>query len=217
MQDILERLGKVGLVPVVKLDRAEDAVPLAEALLAGGLPCAEITFRTAAAPAAIKAIADNCPDMLVGAGTVLTVAQAEQAVASGARFVVSPGFSASVVDWCLAHQTPVLPGVATPTDVMAALEKGLRVLKFFPAEAYGGVNTLKALSAPFGGVKYMPTGGVSAKNMADYLALPSVHAVGGSWMVEGKLISSGNFAEITRLAAEAVALAAQARAKQARP
>jgi 2-dehydro-3-deoxyphosphogluconate aldolase/(4S)-4-hydroxy-2-oxoglutarate aldolase len=211
MQDILERLGTVGLVPVVKIDRAEDAVPLAEALLAGGLPCAEITFRTAAAPAAIKAIADNCPDMLVGAGTVLTVAQAEQAVASGARFIVSPGFSAAVVDWCLAHEAPVLPGIATPTDVMAALEKGLRVLKFFPAEAYGGVNTLKALSAPFGGVKYMPTGGVSAKNMADYLALPSVHAVGGSWMVEGKLISSGNFAEITRLATEAVALVKQAR------
>jgi 2-dehydro-3-deoxyphosphogluconate aldolase/(4S)-4-hydroxy-2-oxoglutarate aldolase len=211
MQDILERLGRVGLVPVVKLDRAEDATPLAEALLAGGLPCAEITFRTAAAPAAIKAIGDNCPDMLVGAGTVLTVAQAEQAIASGAKFVVSPGFSASVVDWCLAREIPVLPGVATPTDVMAALEKGLKVLKFFPAEAYGGVNTLKALSAPFGGIKYMPTGGVSAKNMADYLALPSVHAVGGSWMVEGKLISSGNFAEITRLAAEAVALVKQAR------
>jgi 2-dehydro-3-deoxyphosphogluconate aldolase / (4S)-4-hydroxy-2-oxoglutarate aldolase len=211
MQDILDRLGKVGLVPVVKIDRAEDAVPLAEALLAGGLPCAEITFRTAAAPAAIKAIADNCSDMLVGAGTVLTVAQAEQAIASGARFVVSPGFSAAVVDWCLARDIPVLPGVATPTDVMAALEKGLKILKFFPAEAYGGVTTLKALSAPFGGVKYMPTGGVSAKNMADYLALPSVHAVGGSWMVEGKLISSGNFAEITRLAADAVALAKQAR------
>jgi 2-dehydro-3-deoxyphosphogluconate aldolase/(4S)-4-hydroxy-2-oxoglutarate aldolase len=211
MQDILEKLGKVGLVPVVKIDRAEDALPLAEALLAGGLPCAEITFRTAAAPAATRTIADNCPDMLVGAGTVLTVAQAEQALASGARFIVSPGFSATVVDWCLAHGLPIVPGVATPTDVMAAMEKGLRVLKFFPAEAYGGLATIKALSAPFGGVKYMPTGGVSAKNMADYLALPSVHAVGGSWMVESKLISNGNFAEITRLAAEAVALVKQAR------
>lgn len=211
MKDIVQALGQVGLVPVVKIDRAEDAVPLAEALLEGGLPCAEITFRTAAAPAAIRAIADNCREMLVGAGTVLTAAQAEQAIAAGARFVVSPGFSAAVVDWCLAREVPVLPGVATPTDVMAAMEKGLRVLKFFPAEAYGGITTLKALSAPFGGVKYMPTGGVSAKNMADYLALPSVHAVGGSWMVEAKLISGGQWGEITRLAAEAVAIAKQAR------
>jgi 2-dehydro-3-deoxyphosphogluconate aldolase/(4S)-4-hydroxy-2-oxoglutarate aldolase len=212
MTSVLEALGKVGLVPVVKIDRAEDAVPLAEALLAGGLPCAEITFRTAAAPAAIKAIADHCHEMLVGAGTVLTPGQAEQAVAAGARFIVSPGFSSAVVDWCLARDIAILPGVATPTDVMAAMEKGLKVVKFFPAEAYGGIATIKALSAPFGGVKYMPTGGISAKNMAEYLALPSVHAVGGSWMVEGKLIAAGNFAEITRLAAEAVSIARQVRA-----
>lgn len=211
MEDIVQMLGQVGLVPVVKIDRAEDAVPLAEALLGGGLPCAEITFRTAAAPMAIRAIAENCSGMLVGAGTVLTVAQAEQAVAAGARFVVSPGFSGAVVDWCLARDIPVLPGVATPTDIMAAMEKGLRVLKFFPAEAYGGVATLRALSAPFGGVKYMPTGGVSAKNMTDYLALPSVHAVGGSWMVEAKLIAGAQWGEVTRLAAEAVAIVKQVR------
>jgi 2-dehydro-3-deoxyphosphogluconate aldolase/(4S)-4-hydroxy-2-oxoglutarate aldolase len=210
--DIVQLLGQVGIVPVVKIDRVEEAVPLAEALLAGGLPCAEITFRTAAAAAAIRAIADNCAGMLVGAGTVLDVGQAEQALAAGAQFVVSPGFSPAVVDWCLAHDLAVLPGIATPSDVMAALEKGLRVLKFFPAEAYGGIATLKALSAPFAGVKYVPTGGVSAKNMADYLALPAVHAVGGSWMVEPRLIAAGQFAEITRLAAEAVAIARQVRA-----
>ena len=150
---------------------------MAEALLAGGLPCAEITFRTAAAAERSRRIADSRPEMLLGAGTVLTVDQAEQAVAAGARFVVSPGFSAAVVDWCISHSMPVLPGVATPTDIMAALEKGLQMVKFFPAEAYGGITTLKALSAPFGGVKFMPTGGVSAKNLADYLALPAVHAV----------------------------------------
>jgi 2-dehydro-3-deoxyphosphogluconate aldolase / (4S)-4-hydroxy-2-oxoglutarate aldolase len=211
MNDVVDLLGRGGLVPVVKIDRAEDAVPLTEALMAGGLPCAEITFRTAAAPAAIRAIAENCHEMLVGAGTVLNVAQAEQAVAAGARFIVSPGFSEAVVDWCQAHDIPVLPGVVTPTEIMAAMDKGLRVLKFFPAETYGGVAALKALSGPFGGVKYMPTGGVSAKNMAEYLALPAVHAVGGTWMVEGKLIAGGQFSEVTRLTAEAVAIARQVR------
>ena len=149
--------------------------------------------------------------MLVGAGTVLTVDQAEQAVVAGARFVVSPGFSAAVVDWCISHDIADAARRRHAHRHHGRLEKGLKIVKFFPAEAYGGVATLKALSAPFGGVKFMPTGGVSAKNMADYLALPAVHAVGGSWMVEGKLISGGHFAEITRLAAEAVALARQAR------
>jgi len=214
MTHVIAMLGQIGLVPVVKLDRAADAVPLGQALIAGGLPCAEITFRTAAAAEAIGLLANACPDLLLGAGTVLTVEQAELAVDAGARFIVSPGFSPAVVDWCLHRGVPVIPGVVTPTELMVALDKGLNILKFFPAEAYGGIATLKALSAPFGGVKFMPTGGVSAKNLAEYLSLPSVHAVGGSWMVEGKLIASGNFAEVTRLAAEARAIVRQTRGEQ---
>lgn len=211
MPDILTVLGQIGLVPVVRLEREEDAVPLGAALKAGGLPCAEITFRTAAAAGAIARLVAAEPDLIVGAGTVLTVEQAQQALDAGARFIVSPGFSAKVVDWCGIHGLPVLPGVVTPSEIMAGLEKGLRVFKFFPAEAYGGVQTIKALSAPFGGVRFMPTGGITAKNLPDYLALPAVHAVGGSWMVEGKLIASGQFGEITRLAAEACAIVQRVR------
>jgi 2-dehydro-3-deoxyphosphogluconate aldolase / (4S)-4-hydroxy-2-oxoglutarate aldolase len=203
MSEMLTALGLIGLVPVVKIDRAADAVPLGQALVAGGLPCAEITFRTAAAEEAIRNLAAALPEMMLGAGTVLTVEQAEKAVSAGARFIVSPGFGPAVVDWCLRQGVPVLPGVATPTEIMMALDKGIKIVKFFPAEALGGIATLKALSAPFGGVKFMPTGGVSAANLPDYLALPAVHACGGTWMVEGKLIAGGQFAEITRLAAEA--------------
>ncbi len=147
----------------------------------------------------------------MGAGTVLTVDQAERAVGAGARFIVSPGFGPAVVDWCLSKGVPVLPGVVTPTELMTALERGIQIVKFFPAEAYGGIATLKALSAPFGGVKFMPTGGISASNLAAYLSVPAVHAVGGSWMVEGKLIAEGQFAEVTRLAAEARAIVRQVR------
>lgn len=211
MLDIMAVLGRIGLVPVVRLERAEDAAPLGEALAQGGLPCAEITFRTAAAPAAIAHLVAARPDMVVGAGTVLTVEQAQQALDAGAAFIVAPGFSAKVVDWCLERRMPVLPGVVTPTELMAGLERGLRIFKFFPAEAYGGVATIKALSAPFGGVRFMPTGGVTAKNLADYLVLPAVHAVGGSWMVEPKLIAGGEFGEITRLAAEACVIVQRVR------
>lgn len=211
MDDVTARLGRIGLVPVVRLERAEDAVPLGQALLAGGLPCAEITFRTAAAAESIARLSAALPELLIGAGTVLTVEQAEQAVEAGAKFVVSPGFGVEVVDWCLDHDVPVLPGVVTPTEIMMALEKGIRIVKFFPAEAYGGVATIKALSAPFGGVKFMPTGGITPQNLATYLALPAVHAVGGSWMVEGKLITAGRFDEVQRLAAEACAIVEQAR------
>lgn len=206
MDEILEKLGDLGVVPVVAIERAKDATRLGQALLAGGLPCAEITFRTAAAEEAIQRITSELPDVLVGAGTVLSREQAEKAVAAGARFIVSPGFDLKVVDWCLKHAIPVTPGVATPTEINMALDKGLRILKFFPAEALGGVKTLKAIAAPYGGVKFIPTGGVSAGNLADYLSLPAVHACGGSWLVKGKLISAGEFAEITRLAREAVAI-----------
>lgn len=206
MSDLMAELGRIGLVPVVRIDRVEDAADLGLALKQGGLPCAEITFRTAAAPGAIRSMVAHHPDLIVGAGTVLNVEQAQQALDAGARFIVSPGFSPRVVDWCLERSMPVLPGVVTPTEIMAGLDRGLRVFKFFPAEAYGGIVTLKALSAPFGGVRYMPTGGITAKNLADYLALPAVHAVGGSWMVESKLIAEKQFGEIAHLAAEACAI-----------
>jgi 2-dehydro-3-deoxyphosphogluconate aldolase/(4S)-4-hydroxy-2-oxoglutarate aldolase len=211
MQEILETLGRLGVVPVVKIEQADYAVPLGNALIAGGLPCAEITFRTAAAEEAIRRIASELPEIAIGAGTVLSVEQAEKAVAAGARYIVSPGFDPKVVDWCLTHDVAVTPGVATPTEINMALDKGLNILKFFPAEALGGVKTLKAIAAPYGGVKFIPTGGVNPKNLADYLSLPAVHTCGGSWLVTSKLISAGEFAEITRLAKEARSIVRQAR------
>ena len=211
MSEILEHLGNLGLVPVVAIERAEDAPKLGRALLAGGLPCAEITFRTAAAREAIRLMSSECPDVLVGAGTVLSVEQAEQAVEAGAKFIVSPGFDAEVVDWCLASNVPITPGVVTPTEVAMALKKGVTVLKFFPAEAAGGVKLLKAIAAPYGGVKFIPTGGISTANLANYLSLPMVHACGGSWMVDKQLINNGEFDTITKLSREAVNVARQIR------
>ncbi len=211
MNDMLDTLGRLGLVPVVKIEQAEDAVDLGKALSAGGLPCAEITFRTAAAEEAIRRIASNLPDVILGAGTVLTVDQADRAVSAGAQFIVSPGFNQKVVDWCLNNEIPVTPGVATPTEIDMALEVGLSILKFFPAEAMGGIKTLKAISAPYGGVKFIPTGGINRDNLADYLAQPSVHCCGGSWLVKANLISAGKFDEITQLAQEAVSVVRQVR------
>ena len=204
MDQIIEQIRKMGVVPVVAIENAADAPKLGQALSAGGLPCAEITFRTAAAPEAIRLMAEECPDVLVGAGTVLTVEQAEIAVANGAKFVVTPGFDAAVVDWCIANEVPVTPGVMTPTEINMALNKGLHALKFFPAEAAGGIKTLKAIAAPYGGVRFIPTGGVSPLNLGDYLALPAVLACGGSWLVTKQLISAGKFETIMRLAQEAV-------------
>jgi 2-dehydro-3-deoxyphosphogluconate aldolase/(4S)-4-hydroxy-2-oxoglutarate aldolase len=211
MSEIVEKLGEIGIIPVVAIEDAASAAPLGQALLDGGLPCAEITFRTAAAAEAIENISAAHPDILVGAGTVLTVEQAQQAAAAGAKFIVTPGFDAAVVDWCLANDTPITPGVMTPTDINQAIAKGLHILKFFPAEAAGGVKTLKAIGAPYGGVKFIPTGGISASNLVDYLNLPMVHACGGSFMVKKQLISAGDFTTITNLAQEAVALVASAR------
>jgi len=211
MTDLLEKLGALGVVPVVKIERAEDAVALGKALLAGGLPCAEITFRTAAAEEAIRRISSSLPEVIVGAGTVLSVDQADKAVSAGARFIVSPGFNHKVVDWCLQNEIPVTPGVLTPTEIDMALHRGLNVLKFFPAEAMGGITTLKAISAPYGGVKFIPTGGINQNNLADYLALPSVHCCGGSWLVKANLISAGRFDEITKLAREAMSVVCQVR------
>ncbi|MFA4944472.1 MAG: bifunctional 4-hydroxy-2-oxoglutarate aldolase/2-dehydro-3-deoxy-phosphogluconate aldolase [Lentisphaeria bacterium] len=207
--DIKAELKKLRVVPVIKLDDAAHAAPLAAALKDGGLPCMEITFRTAAAPEAIKRAA-AVPGLLVGAGTVLTAAQVRQALDCGARFIVSPGFSPKVVEACLAAKVPVFPGVCTPTEIQMALDYGLEVLKFFPAENYGGVKTLKALGAVYGGVQFVPTGGIEPHNLLDYLRIPQVLACGGSWLVKAELVNAGKFAEIAKLAGAAVALAAQA-------
>ncbi|HEY3339942.1 MAG TPA: bifunctional 4-hydroxy-2-oxoglutarate aldolase/2-dehydro-3-deoxy-phosphogluconate aldolase [Propionicimonas sp.] len=192
------------IVPVVVINQASRAEALGEALVAGGIPVAEVTFRTAAAPEAIRRMSANA-DLLVGAGTVLSVAQVDQAVDAGATFIVSPGFSAAVVQRAQHHGVPVFPGAVTPTEIMAALDLGLTTLKFFPANLYGGAAALKALGAPFPQVRFIPTGGVSADNLATYLALPNVAAVGGSWMVPADLVDAGDMATIQRLCAEASA------------
>ncbi|MBP8717716.1 MAG: bifunctional 4-hydroxy-2-oxoglutarate aldolase/2-dehydro-3-deoxy-phosphogluconate aldolase [Candidatus Atribacteria bacterium] len=204
MSDVLKEIGELGIVPVVKIDRAQDAVPLGKALLAGDLPVAEITFRTSAAEEAIQALTCELPELLVGAGTVLTIEQAQKAVAAGARFIVSPGFNTKVVDYCLENNIPVTPGVNSPTQIEMALERGLKVVKFFPAEASGGLALLKALSGPFSEIKFIPTGGIDQNNLLSYLAHPQVQACGGSWMVKAELISSGDFTRITELTREAV-------------
>lgn len=211
MIDVLQRIGELGVVPVIAIDNAADAPKLGRALLDGGLPCAEITFRTAAAAEAIELMTAECPDVLVGAGTVMTVDQAKRAAKAGVKFVVTPGFDEDVVAWCIEHNMPVTPGVVTPTEINMALKKGLNVVKFFPAEASGGVKALKAIAAPYQGVKFIPTGGISVGNLADYLSLKSVLACGGSWMVTKELISSGRFDQISALAAEAVAVAQKIR------
>lgn len=209
MNTMIEELSRNGVVPVVIIDNAENAEPLGEALLAGGLPCAEITFRTSAARDAIQSMATAFPEMNVGAGTVLSVDQAKQAVDAGAKFIVSPGIDVNVVDWCLQNNIPIFPGVLTPTEVNLALSRGLEVLKFFPAEAAGGLKLLKAIAAPFVDVKFIPTGGITADNLAAYLSLPMVIACGGSWIVEKKLLVNKEFDTITRLVVEAIAIVNQ--------
>jgi len=204
--DVLQALGAARLVPVVVLDDAADADALAGALVAGGLPVAEVTFRTTAAADSIRAMAAR-GDILVGAGTVITVAQVDAAVAAGARFVVSPGLSRAVVERCGEHGILALPGAVTATEVQAALELGLSTLKFFPAGTSGGPGAIKALAAPFGGVQFVPTGGVGPANLKQYLDLPAVAAVGGSWMVPRERVAAGDFDAIKTLTADAVALA----------
>lgn len=203
--DLFEQLSTLRIVPVVVIDDAAAAEPLADALVAGGLPCAEVTFRTAAAQEAI-AIMSRRGDMLVGAGTVLSIQQADAAIAAGAKFIVSPGTNANVVRHCLAKGVLPIPGVATPTEIQAAMELGLSVVKFFPAQAFGGLATLKAIAAPYKGVRFIPTGGIDEKNVQSYLAFKPVLACGGSWMVKSDLIAEGRFDEIRRLTAEAVSL-----------
>ena len=197
-------IAQYGVVPVVVLEDEKDALPLAEALIKGGLPVAEVTFRTAAAEGSIKAMCEAYPEMLVGAGTVLSVEQVDRALKAGARFIVTPGFDEEVVDYCLANNIPVYPGTVTPSEVTKAVKRGLNICKFFPAEQYGGVSTIKALSAPFTTVKFMPTGGVSAKNLKDYLSCGKIVACGGSWMVKGDLIKNGEFDKVEAMTKEAV-------------
>jgi 2-dehydro-3-deoxyphosphogluconate aldolase/(4S)-4-hydroxy-2-oxoglutarate aldolase len=205
--DIVETLAARRLLPVVVLSDAAGAAPLATALAEGGLPCAEVTFRTAAAAEVIKAMVAERPDLAVGAGTVLTPAQVDQAVDAGARFVVSPGFGPAVVRRCAERGVPVFPGVATATEIQMALDAGLDTVKFFPAEQLGGAAMVKALAAPFRAVRFIPTGGVTTANLADYLALPPVLAVGGTWMVAPDLLQAGDWVEVTRRTAAAVAAA----------
>ena len=200
---ILDTIQQAAVVPVVVLDDAKNAVPTAKALLAGGVNVMEITFRTAAASDSIKAVSESCPDMLVGAGTVITPHQCQQALECGAKFIVSPGFDEELVSWCVARDVVITPGCVTPTEIMAAMKLGLNVVKFFPAGVYGGLKAMKSLSAPFGGIKFIPTGGVDAKNLKEYLEAPFVHAVGGSWLCPKKEIAAGNFDAVTALCREA--------------
>ena len=199
----MERIERCGVVPVVVLDRPEDAVPTAQAMLRGGIDVMEITFRTAAAPEAIRSVSESVPEMLVGAGTVVTLEQCRRAVDCGAKFIVSPGFDEEVVRWCVENDVAVCPGCVTPTEITAALRYGLSVVKFFPANVYGGLAGMKALSAPFGGVRFIPTGGVAAANLKEYASAPFVCAVGGSWVCPKKEIAAGNFDAVEALCLEA--------------
>ena len=203
MKDITERFEKLGVVPVVVLEDTKDAVPLATALVEGGLPCAEVTFRTEAAEESIRLMTEQFPEMLVGAGTVLTVEQVDAAVGAGAKFIVSPGFDAEIVDYCLKNQIPVFPGCISPSEVAQAVKRGLKVVKFFPAEPAGGISMIKAMAAPYTGLKFMPTGGINAKNLGEYLSSDKIVCCGGSWMVKGELVKNGEFNKIRQLTEEA--------------
>lgn len=203
MKDITERFEKLGVVPVVVLEDAKDAVPLGTALVEGGLPCAEVTFRTEAAEESIRLMTEQFPEMLVGAGTVLTVEQVDAAVRAGAKFIVSPGFDAEIVDYCLKNEIPVFPGCISPSEVAQAVKRGLKVVKFFPAEPAGGISMIKAMAAPYTGLKFMPTGGINAKNLGEYLSCDKIVCCGGSWMVKGELVKTGEFNKIRQLTEEA--------------
>ena len=203
MTEMMKQLQKLGIVPVVVLDRAEDALPLAERLVKGGLPCAEVTFRTAAAEESIRQMAKAFPDMIIGAGTVLTCEQADRAIDAGAKFIVSPGFNPKVTEYVLKKGVPMTPGVCTPTEIEAAMSLGLDVLKFFPAEPSGGLKMIKAVCAAYVNLQFMPTGGINAENVKDYLKYDRIVACGGSWMVSGALVKEGKFDEIEKLVREA--------------
>lgn len=212
MNEMNSKISAIGVVPVIKLNNPErDAAPLAKALCEGGVPVAEVTFRAAGADIAIKLMKEACPEMLVGAGTVLTTEQVDKAITAGAEFIVTPGFDPEIVAYCQGKNMPIYPGCTTPTDYHAALKFGLEVLKFFPAEQSGGLSKIKAMSAPFPMFKIMPTGGISLKNLKEYLSAPQIAACGGSYMVTAELIDSQNWAEITRLCRESAEIVKEAR------
>ena len=211
MHEVLKKIQEIGIVPVVVLDDAKDAAPLAKALIDGGLPCAEVTFRTEAAEESIRIMAEQFPDMLVGAGTVLTTEQVDRAVAAGAKFIVSPGLNPKVVKYCVEKGILITPGTCTPSEVEQAIEHGLEVVKFFPAEQAGGLAMIKAMAAPYTKMMFMPTGGISPSNVRDYLGFKKIIACGGSWMVKGDLVKAGDFAKITELSKEAIAIVKEVR------
>ena len=200
---VMERLANSIVVPVVVLDKVEDAIPTAKAMAAGGVDTMEITFRTACAPDAIRAVAEACPDVLVGAGTIVNLDQCKKAIEMGAKFIVSPGFSDEIVGYCVANGIPVAPGCVTPTEIMGALKHGLKMVKFFPANVYGGLNALKNLAGPFVGLKFLPTGGVNNGNIKEFIDTPFIHAVGGSWVCPKADIAAGNWEKITSLCIDA--------------
>ena len=201
---IVNQMRECGVIPVVVLDKSDDAVPCGKALLAGGISIMEITMRTSAAIDSIRRVNAELPDICLGAGTVVTLEQCRQAVDAGAKFIVSPGFNREVVEWCLKNEITVTPGCVTPTEITQAMELGLSIIKFFPANVYGGLVGMKALAAPFPGIKFVPTGGISEKNLAEYISAPFIHAVGGSWMCTQQEISQGNFDNIKALSSEAI-------------
>lgn len=211
MMDIAEKFQKLGVVPVVVLEDTKDAVPLAKALVEGGLPCAEVTFRTEAAEESIRLMTEQFPEMLVGAGTVLTREQVDTAVAAGAKFIVSPGFDPEIVDYCLEKEIPVFPGCITPSEVAQAVKRGLKVVKFFPAEPAGGLKYIRAIAAPYTMMKFMPTGGINPQNVREYLAYDRIAACGGSWMVKNTMIENNEFDRIEELVKEAVEIVKESR------
>ena len=206
MKPIENQFWKLGVIPVVVLERVEDALPLAKALCEGGLPCAEVTFRTEAAEEGIRLIAENYPQMLIGAGTVLKKDQVDHAVDAGAKFIVSPGFDPEIVDYCLERKIPVFPGCVTPSEVAQAAKRGVQVVKFFPAEQFGGLPAIKALAAPYTTLRFIPTGGVNSQNLKNYLLYDKILCCGGSWMVKGDLMKAGQFEKIQQMAEETVKL-----------
>lgn len=214
MEEILQRIQEIGIVPVVVLNHTEDAKLLAKALCTGGLPCAEVTFRTEAAEESIRIMTEEFPDMLVGAGTVLTIEQVDRAIAANAKFIVSPGFNPQIVKYCVEKKILMIPGCSTPSDIEQALANGLDTVKFFPAEPAGGLTMIKAMAAPYTNVKFMPTGGINASNVKEYLSYDRVLACGGSWMVKEEWIKSKDFNKITELTKQAVQIVKESRGKE---
>ena len=212
-EELLKQIECMGILPVIKLNDAKDAVPLAKALCEGGLPCAEVTFRTEAAEESIRLMHEAYPDMVLAAGTVLTTEQVDRAVAAGASVIVSPGFDPEVVDYCISKNIPVMPGIVTPSELAQAVKRGLTRVKFFPATAAGGIKMIKAMCAAYTTVRIMPTGGINTSNLEEFLSCDKIFCCGGSWMVKGDMIKAGEFDKIQKMTEEAVALVKEIRSK----